>query len=208
MPVSSIITPKDYENYLVYLYFGSGKDLLAGCIQRAYRDFNRTLHGIGDFSHADEVKNKAVSLLTESLRKLQLAPEEQVSSLVFDQWHRTTCDDLCSLYENAGFYLYIGQAQKWVNMTLKYIFSVGEERISGFGFVYPFCHVPFDSILLSRLERFGFPLIDCAWSRLDDYSEYMSRQKWIRQHFTIAPLDVEFLLWLDKEIPLEYIANS
>lgn len=208
MPASSIITPGDYGNYLVYLYFGPEKDLLAGCIQRAYRDFNRTLHGMGSFDNADEVKNKAVQLLAGSLHDLQSVSGNQMSYPLFDQWHRSTCDGLISLYENAGFHLYVGQAQKWVNMTLKYIFTVGEERISGFGFVYPFCHVPFDNILLSQLEKFNFPLLNCAWSRLDDYSEYLSRQEWIRQYFSIAPLDVEFLLWLDKEIPLEYIKNS
>lgn len=43
----SILTRADYEDYLVYLYFGSAPDLLTRCLNRAYLDFNRTLHGMG-----------------------------------------------------------------------------------------------------------------------------------------------------------------
>jgi hypothetical protein len=55
MTAHSTPTRADYENYLVYLYFGSDQDLLKACINRAYRDFNRPLHGFGKFENADEL---------------------------------------------------------------------------------------------------------------------------------------------------------
>lgn len=200
MPVNSIITRADYESYLVSVYFGSNPDLLTACINRAYRDFNRTLHGFGSFENAGETYSQAVSLLKDSLDGLKATSASQISVEVFDNWHKVTCERLISLFESHGHHLFVGQAQKWVNMTMKYIFTVGEQRVSGFGSVYPYCHVPFDNILLKQLEKYNFPALNCAWSRLDKYDEYLERQKWIRQKFSFAPMDVEFQLWLGKVI--------
>lgn len=203
MPVNSILTRADYENYLIALYFGSNQDLLTACIHRAYRDFNRTLHGFGGLENGGEIYSQAVSLLTDSLAGLKTASANQISADVFDNWHKTTCERLISLFASHGYHLFVGQAQKWVNMTMKYIFTVGEQKVPGFGSVYAFCHVPFDNILLKRLEKYDFPTLKCAWSRLDKYDEYLERQKWIRQRFSFAPMDVEFQLWLGKEIEPE-----
>lgn len=202
MPTNSIISRADYENYLVYVYFGSKPDLLTACINRAYRDFNRTLHGFGNFKNASEIHSEAVSLLKDSLASLKSTCSSQISAEVFDNWHKITCERLISLFESHGHHLFVGQAQKWVNMTMKYIFTVGEQRISGFASVYSFCHVPFDNILLKQLEDYDFPALNGAWSRLDNYDEYLGRQKWIRQKFSLAPMDVEFQLWLGKKIEI------
>ncbi len=119
---------------------------------------------------------------------------------VFDSWHETLCKKIVSLFREQGLMFFVGQAQKWVNMTLKYIFTLGEQRVKGFEFAYPYCHVPLDNILINRLKSYGFPSLNCAWSRLDNYDEYLQKQKWIRQRFSRPPMDVEFLLWLGKEI--------
>ena len=201
MTTHTTLTRADYENYLVYLYFGSNQDLLKACIHRAYLDFNRTLHGFGKLEDARQLYDEAVNLLKESLDNLKsLSSANPPTAESFDTWHRTTCERLAALFNERGFHLFIGQAQKWVNMTLKYIFTVGEQRIQGFSSAYPFCHAPFDNILLEQLQKYGFPALKCAWSRLDDYAEYLQKQKWLRQRFTLAPLDVEFLLWMGNEI--------
>lgn len=200
MSADSILIRADYDNYLVYLYFGSETDLLNSCINRAYRDFNRTLHGFGNLKNSAETYHQAVESLKDSLDELKNISASQISTESFDDWHKTTCNQLTSLFTHQGHHLFIGQAQKWVNMTMKYIFTLGEDRISGFGAAYACCHVPLDNILLKQLGQFGFPLLNCAWSRLDRYDEYLEKQNWIRQKFSIAPMDVEFLLWLGKEI--------
>ena len=46
MNPQSKLTRKDYEDYLVSLYFGTDQDLMTACIKRAYLDFNRTMHGL------------------------------------------------------------------------------------------------------------------------------------------------------------------
>jgi len=200
MTTLSTITRLDYENYLIQVYFGSDKDLLKACIKRAYRDFNRTLHGFGEFENANEIYTQAVDLLKNSFDNLKSISESEVTAEIFDSWHKITCERLISLFISHGCPFFVGQAQKWVNMTLKYIFTVGEQRISGFGPVYPYCHVPFDNILLEQLKNYGFPMLNCAWSRLKNYDEYLEKQKWIREKFSILPMDVEFRLWAKQEI--------
>jgi len=201
MNARSTLTRADYENYLVYLYFGSNQDLLKACINRAYRDFNRTMHGFGKFDKAGQLYDEAVILLKESFDSLKsLSSADSMTAEVFDRWHKTTCEKITSLFDGQGFHLFIGQAQKWINMTLKYIFTVGERRIQGFGPAYPFCHVPLDKVLLEQLEKYDFPGLECAWSHLDNYDVYVQRQNWLRQKFSLAPMDVEFSLWLGKEI--------
>jgi hypothetical protein len=200
MPANSLISRTDYENYLIYLYFGSRSDLLTACINRAYRDFNRTLHGFGGLENASDIYKLAVNTLASSLESLKSIAAGEISADIFDDWHKTTCESLISVFGSNDYHLFVGQAQKWVNMTLKYIFTVGEQRIAGFEPVYPYCHVPLDNILLEQLQQYDFPALNCAWSRLDNYGAYLEKQKWVRQRFSLLPMDVEFKLWLGQEI--------
>jgi len=195
-----MISRADYENFLVYVYFGPNTNLLTACINRAYRDFNRTLHGFGGLKNASDIYKLAVNALASSHESLKSIAVGEISADIFDDWHKTTCENLISIFVSNGHHLFVGQAQKWVNMTLKYIFTVGEQRITGFEPVYPYCHVPFDNVLLEQLQKYDFPALNCPWSRLDNYGEYLEKQKWVRQKFSLLPLDVEFLLWLGKEI--------
>ncbi len=199
-PGPSNISRNDIENYLFRVYFGPGDDLVNACINRAYLDFNRTLYGIGKIESADDIKIKATDLLRSQLQELRLLVFKPITLDMFDEWHRKTCEMLISYYDQNGFHFFVGQAQKWVNMTLKYIFTFGETRIPGFEKTIPFCHAPIDNILLKNLQKKGFPSLEQAWSKFDDYDEYIKRQKWIREKFHNSPLIIEFRLWLEKEI--------
>jgi hypothetical protein len=195
--------PHSNEETLVRLYFSpksfSESDLLDGCTRAAYGDFCRTLHGIGRLSNKDGLREESQfaiqsAILTLRRQASDLPPSE------FEEWHRGLCEQLCNLYRDGGFPSFtIGQSQKWVNMTFKYIFSLGETWISGFGAIYPSCHAPLDERLLDALLKFGFPFKPERWSRISTYEEYLARQIWIREHFEIVPLDVEFLLWAGEE---------
>lgn len=193
----SELTRADWEDYLILLYFGRS-DYLVGCIDRAYRDFNRTLHGLGSLENKDDIYEKAKTKLAKCLYKLK-EKAEFVDQKMFDNWHKSTCDVLASVYVENGYdYFYVGQAQKWINMSLKYIFTMGEDRIPGFLPCYNFCHIPIDNILLKELEKYQVPPITCAWSRLDDYKEYFDFQLWVRNKFNRIPMDVEFRLFKRK----------
>lgn len=55
--------------------------------------------------------------------------EERIPELVavndaedFTKWHHSICEEIVARYEAEGIEFYVGQAQKWVNMTLKYLY--------------------------------------------------------------------------------------
>jgi hypothetical protein len=198
-----MIDRKDYEEYLIRLYFGNSDDLLTACINRAYRDFNRTIHGIDRLEAKDQLHQDAYGYLKKSFSDIQTGCVGIAEQEEFDRWHQSICSDLSRYYNKHGYGSFaVGQAQKWINMTFKYIFTMGSDRISGFDNLYKFCHIPLDNIILKKLrDEYEFPGLSCAWSRLGDYSEYLSCQKWIRQTFTELPLDIEFKLWINGEIP-------
>ena len=187
-------TRLDQENFLIRLYFGSKSGHLEMCIDRAYLDFNRTLHGI---KHYPSIYKSAKLVMTESLEILSQNKSKFQCQSTFDEWHKSLCIKLCKHYADNGFVHYhIGQAQKWVNMSLKYIFTMGEERLPNYSHLYEFCHIPLDNIILKNLSTYKPPLLNCAWSRIDSYDEYMIFQRWVRSYFNgSTPLAVEFFLW-------------
>jgi len=184
------------ENYLVMLYFGPG-DYLTRCVERAYRDFCRTLEGEG--KSEESMKEEAVLKLVGRFWEIQEKPEMTSDQAAFDIWHEESCQMLVDHY-NSGYRLTIGQAQKWINMTFKYIFTMGEERIPGFEGFYSFCHIPLDSIILEELEKPPYLIKNpwkVAWSKINHYGEYLDYQKRVREMSApIAPLEMEFDLFM------------
>lgn len=195
-----MIDRKGWEDYLLRLYFGNRADLLRACISRAYRDFNRTCHGLSQLENKGELYKEASDYLRQTFSDIQKDKTSLSNQEEFDNWHQATCVRLAECYIKHGYYTFsIGQAQKWINMTFKYIFFMGDNRLPDFCDLYKFCHIPIDNIVLDKLrEEAGFPGLTCAWSRLDDYAEYLSCQKLIRKRFpSDAPLDVEFRMWMN-----------
>ncbi len=193
--------PNDQEEFLIELFFGIEGDYLDRCVARAYRDFNRTLRGVAKL----ESKNSRAlyygggEIISRQLGKLK---SFKVTQETFDQWHHIACQDLRNAYAKGKYKKFsFGQAQKWLNMTYKYIQVMGETRIPGYSIFYPFAHVPIDRIVLKQFKRkfseFSPPKLSVeSWSRLDDYEEYMEYQRWIRNTFSgSAPLAVEFIEW-------------
>jgi hypothetical protein len=197
-----------YEDYLLRLIFGSTveTDPLSVCVNTAYLDFNRTLRGISKVQTGAKLHTDAVGLLITSVEELKTALGTTTTQASFDDWHRDTCMKLISIYEGS-FTVFGGQAQKWVNMTLKYVYTLGAKRISGFEAAYPLCHAPLDNIVLEGLAKVGLPKLSCAWSQLD-YDEYFNRQEWIRETFMLPPLDMEFLLWLGRPLEPEHLRKA
>jgi hypothetical protein len=197
----SILQQSDYVDFLFRLKFGSG-DPLSACSKEAYADFKRTLRGIGKpdvFPRADEARqraNEALNQMIASVRDMNAAVQRD-----FDEWHRGACERLAAIYGECGYTSFrVGHAQKWLNMTFKYIYVMGERRLPGFGHLYELCHVPLDNILIDALQGYGFPPLPCAWSKLPDYETYLNRQLWVRSRFPLAPLDVEFQLWMGRDV--------
>ncbi len=122
------------------------------------------------------------------------------------------CDRLIELYAKHDYELFVGQAQKWLNMTLKYIYVIGDltndHQLSEYECFYKLGHVPLDRIIIKIFKEYTDRnpprLTTDSWSRLTDYDEYLSYQKWIRDSFQGSPpLAVEFHLWLNESELIE-----
>ena len=189
----------DYYDYLLACYFGRNGNELDLCLDRAYGDFKRTIHGIGEQPKADEARNRAGQFLKEKISSIQAMKAPTQSQ--FDNWHRSVCFGLATIYEQCDYaHFFVGQAQKWINMTFKYIFAFRERRLRGFGHLYDTCHAPLDKEFIKGLLPYGFSPLPCAWSRLNDYESYLDRQHWLRCRFELAPLDVEFRIWMGQPL--------
>lgn len=189
---------EDYFDFLIRCYFGEGQDALQLCVRRAYLDLNRTLHGFAGHGTAGQLRDEAHQRVAQLVAALA---HETPSQQRFDSWHRKACLVLRRHYRKGGFAAFShGQAQKWLNMTLKYIFAMGESRLSGYLPHYPFAHIPIDNVFVAAAKAIGGPNLPMPWSRLDNYTVYLRLQEQYRAMFApAAPLAAEFKLWLGRE---------
>ena len=186
---------EDYFDFLIRCYFGEGQDALRLCVQRAYRDLNRTLRRFAAHGAADQLRDKSHQRVVALVLALK---HEAVGQQAFDAWHQKACLNLRGLYRKGGFEAFShGQAQKWLNMTLKYMFALGESRLPGYLPYYSFAHIPIDKIFVAAAKEIGGPDLPMPWSRLDDYAIYFRLQEVYRKMFApAAPLAAEFKLWI------------
>lgn len=191
----STLTEKDYKDFLLFLYFGKDKNYLDNCIDRAYRDFNRTLHGFSKHISREVILNKSKEYLKHEILLIKDSKMIRTQE-AFDIWHKSICYGIINIFNNYGYEnFYIGQAQKWINMSLKYIFVHDVTRLDGYSNIYEYCHIPIDNIIISKLEYLKF---NTAWSRINDYNIYMDFQKYIRNiAVDEVPLEFEFRLFLE-----------
>lgn len=189
----------DYEDFLIYerfkFYPEEGNDeALRACARAAYRDLQRTVHGISKHPKASQIKTSAEKTVLSFLRRVKAKQTDRE----FNECHREHIEALINNFKKEDFDQFTcGQAQKWLNMALKYVFVMGEKRVGpGFEKIYSLCHVPVDAYLLKVLPK-AFQNIIPTWSKLVDYEAYVRFQEMFREHFPDqAPLDAEFDLWM------------
>lgn len=100
-------------------------DYLESCILRAYRYFHHPLRGIRQTGLSYRLCGQAITEIRSRLMTLQKPGINGQEA--FDDWHQAACERLCEFYQQNGFANFsIGQAPRWINMTLRYVFVLGE----------------------------------------------------------------------------------
>lgn len=192
-----VAVDKDALDFLKVIYFGAITDPFEAASFRAYRDFNRTLRfGDTGTETRKELRKQATSILRE--RIADIAEETHMTQEDFDAWHRETCRLVRQPYEAAGITFTWGQAQKWLNMTIKYLYIVGSYS---FDCVFRFCHIPVDNYVFQIARKeLGIPVPSERWSRWNDYDgQYMTYQKELRSRIKgYDPLRWEFKFWMKE----------
>lgn len=188
--------------------------LIELAIKKAYRDLQRTMRGfpkLGE-SKKNEGKKQEVALrdeIKENARKCINAKIKNMTNCniteqtTFDKLHEDACEALIEEFkknEYEGFT--IGQAQKWINMTFKYLNLLDYNGIEK---IYEFCHIPIDRYILEYMlekniiEKENFKKA-IHWSKIKKYQDYFEIQEKFRDNCKgKIPLDEELKIWEDKK---------
>ena len=164
------------------------EDTISLAMEKAYHDLQRTIRGFSNHPKHDLISRAARKTLHQSITAMLSA--EINSQAEFDKLHKAACFELIDSFGEQTFT--VGQAQKWVNMTFKYLHLLDYPQVER---VYEYCHVPIDSYILNATN---YTMIQ-AWSKIIDYHAYLGYQKWFRENYpNDIPLDKEFYLWLEE----------
>ena len=211
--------------------------ICAKCSKRAYLDLARTVKYRYSSSELEKMKSKKSSeedkdkatnfidsknnLISEICSAILFSEEVIESEKSFDKWHEEKCKEITEKmngnYEtvnnndekvlNKSFT--IGQAQKWVNMTLKYLWLLNTLPT---GVKPEYLHVPIDSYIIEiaycNKNKFENALgleekPDESWSMLSKYKKYFEIQEAIREAIKTnttnetIPIKWESLAWIE-----------
>ncbi|WP_276975854.1 hypothetical protein [Flavobacterium filum] len=164
--MNSILTDNLREDFFIRLYFDDREGFHKAGIKRAFLDFSRTLK-IQDDNRATLKANAENFILTQLNKATQTDFNSQEE---FDNFHKLSCVKLIETWTELKF----GQAQKWINMTLKYWLLLGENRIARIERNAKYFHIPIDSYVQKGMFGEKYPN---AWSKIDDYETYMNYQR-------------------------------
>jgi hypothetical protein len=172
-------------------------------VQLGYLDVNRTMRGI-EQNQAKFVKEIAREFLHNVLNEYSL---DQGS---FDELHREACCRICSKRCRSGAELHYGQAQKLINMALKYsyneFFLFSQENHLSYpdNCVEKLFHLPIDSQIRGVLvNHCGFPNPSPPWSQWGE-SDYWAFQSALRKRIVDGyfALEIDYLIWNYKSCAL------
>ena len=174
-------------NFLIGCYFGQSEDLLVAAIDRAYVDMaSHTLK-------FEDVKGKWECRLNAS-EKIYHYINNFKNTIDFKKWHENLIREIIGCYSENK--ISIGQAQKWLNMTIKYLYvfnvlmdyntrindSVRKVMEKSKDF-----YAPVDSFVLKKIDY-----SDEVWSKLND-KEYSEVIKKIKEDVKVEKCESSFM---------------
>lgn len=198
MEIEKKLIDTDIVNSLRGLYFGSalGEGEYKAAVFRAYLDFSRTIKFCNAMNDQRlKRKEDIVSLFEKQIKELH---SRSVSTQEdFDAWHGEVCENIIKKYNGVATLTY-GQAQKWVNMTIKYLYLLSAES---FEKEFSFLHIPIDRYVIDAAKKLGVKKPGVAWSALEE-GQYKAYQQALRTAIqkedpNTAPLRWEFRSWLE-----------
>lgn len=236
MLMSNINLSGEATEFLLYSYFGcDSKELAHGgkekCAYRAYLDLARTVKytysstelekaksGSDAYAFAVVQKDRIRDICLKLIESIEGYP---IDSSDFDSWHERECHQIIKNM-NASYdkekrkFLKVnftyGQAQKWLNMTLKYLWLLDMLPV---GISPEYLHVPIDSFILQALKETGeFSAKDNkitgsgdsyyyngeAWSAISTSKNYEQLQNSIKALAAkngLSPIEWEGPAWID-----------
>ncbi len=187
-----VTLPRVQYEFIRLMAFGKLDDPLATASQKAYRDLQRTIHYSGAEQNTRYDLRKEIEQTAKRDFPYILA-RNGITLVEYDEWHEALCKKIIATYQKKGFEFHFGQAQKWVNMMMKYLYVLQTPEVEK---IIPLLHVPIDNYIYQQAEEeLHVPRIDCCWSKIDSYEQYIDYQNAIRKAVETAPLLWEFEAW-------------
>ena len=172
-------------------------DIFDNSTRKAYCDFCRTI----DYSKIsdnvkEECKCKAKNLIRAEVKEM-FALNFNIQK--YDDWHEKLCAALEKTFTDYHIDFCVGKSQKWVNMTIKYLFALDYDDKFKMGDKLSFFHVPIDNIVMDLAEKqLSIKRPNTAWSKIESYNTYLRYQNRVRdvlQTKGLVPLEWEFYEW-------------
>lgn len=208
---------ENISRFLFCAFFGNTNDIIYGAIDRAYRDMMTCRKPLVPEKEKKVKEKSTFKKRLSASDSLYCAIEYFLSGNVsdFGRWHKDVCDKLRDEYNTPPekVFLTYGQAQKWINMTIKYIYYIFTEAreflpenwkddkfkkvLISFKDEY---HMPIDSYILNTMADKNIKYIDpkVVWSNIDSYKDYCDYQTNIDDQLQdICRLEWEIREWLN-----------
>jgi len=197
-------SPERQRDFLSQCYFDTEKPDIDSFLSRAYLDMCRTFRGIAALDTGREITDNARGLLKNHFQCLQKRDASGNLFDTFDGWHRDTVSALKAHYEDTlkdhpDVCMTVGQAQKWINMTMKYCWVCGgtdlQQKLLPW---FAVAHIPVDSIVLDIAKQHDITYPQAPWSKWNDYDQYLVFQQDVRTVATgqpVSPLELEYIWW-------------
>lgn len=209
--------------FLKYAYFNMTKgdsmnDILVKCAEKAYLDLCRTIKFNTDNRDTRKsAKQKICEMLVHEYDILENAVKDSDEKQnAFDREHKRICEEIINAYSEISEFTY-GQAQKWLNMMLKYVLMTAEDSA-----LKNYLHIPVDSYIMQAVGSDDTKLKHCLklecvpkkdgtvgkysesaskpWSKWN-YEEYIAFQDSIRTAISerdhTSPIKWENAAWIE-----------
>ena len=138
-------------------------EVYTAAVHLGYLDMCRTCHGIGA-KVSDAQRKASFKTLGEEIKGL-LSDSSIDSQEAFDAKHKVICNKYMDLLKKYGYAIKYGQAQKVVNMALKYLFCCEDADLD----IFQYCHMPLDGLILNWCKKEFKISVNSdkdAWSKL------------------------------------------
>lgn len=153
--------------FLLYSYFkielnATKDEIIESSVENAYRDatnqgaYNTKIKTVSDKDRSVYAKNNAEKIIKDFI-------EKSLSDSDYDELHKTTCRELLGIYADLPFSY--GNAQKWINMTMKNLYVISlliynccesannetTQFCENIIKISPRFHVPIDSYIIEKI---------------------------------------------------------
>ena len=195
----TVIGIDDQIAFYLKVVFRDVSNPFRASLDRAFLDFARTIHYPN--STKDVEKRAWGENVNNQLFQKNTAFYPNVNTQNgFNRWHNKLCSVVIDSFRTSNIktLLTYGQTQKWLNMTLKYLFLLDNSFPCS---IIPFLHVPIDNVILDVAKTdLGINRPPSAWSKWNTL-EYIEFQKKLRGSIRskyngmVTPFEWEFKHW-------------